>query len=117
MSIAVPVLNEEKLLPSLPESIKRQAFKDCGVIDYEVIIVDGSSSDETVEIAKSFGCRVIELGFTRGPVMGRDRRVKVVRGDLILFLDADTELSDSLLRKLLKGSRERNLDVTSFCFN
>ena len=54
ISIVIPSLNEEKFLPILLESITKQTFKD-----FEVIIADAGSKDNTVEIAKKFGAKVV----------------------------------------------------------
>jgi len=52
-SVAIIARNEEKTLPRLLESIK-------GVED--IVVVDTGSTDDTVKIAKEFGCRVFEVG-------------------------------------------------------
>jgi len=49
ISIIIPTLNEEKFLPKLLESLTVQTVKD-----FEVIVVDGSSKDKTVELAYTF---------------------------------------------------------------
>ena len=58
ISIIIPAYNEEEYLPKLLESIEKQDFKD-----YEVIIADANSSDNTREIAESYGCTVVAVGF------------------------------------------------------
>jgi CDP-glycerol glycerophosphotransferase len=48
-SIVIPTLNEEKFLPTLLASLARQTRTD-----FDVVVVDGSSQDQTVAVAKSF---------------------------------------------------------------
>lgn len=105
LSIVIPTLNEEKLLPQLLNSIKEQDFSD-----YEIIVADAESKDKTREIAKSFGCKIVKGGL---PAKGRNEGAKIAKGDLILFLDADTALPEGSLKKLLKEFRERKLVVAS----
>jgi len=82
LSIIIPTLNEEKYLPFLLSSIKEQNFKD-----YEIILSDAGSEDRTIEIAKSYGCRVVKGGL---PAKGRNQGARAAAGDLLLFLDSDT---------------------------
>jgi len=107
ISIIIPALNEEKYLPFLLESIKKQEFKD-----YEIILADAGSKDKTVEIAKEYGCRVVPGGL---PGKGRNEGAKVARGDLLFFLDADSKMPDNFFNKALKEFNERKLDLASFC--
>lgn len=107
LSIIIPTLNEEKLLPILLKEIKKQNFSDC-----EIIVSDAGSKDKTVEIAKNFGCQIAKGGL---PPKGRNEGAKIARGDLFLFLDADNiYLPENFLNKLLGEFKKRNLKVASF---
>jgi glycosyltransferase involved in cell wall biosynthesis len=55
LSIIIRTYNEEKYLPELLSSLRLQ---DIGDYEMEIILVDSGSTDETVQIAKSFGCRI-----------------------------------------------------------
>jgi glycosyltransferase involved in cell wall biosynthesis len=107
LSIIIPTLNEENYLPILLDSIQNQSFKDL-----EIIVADAGSKDKTIEIAKDFGCEIIKGGL---PAEGRNEGAKVARGNLLLFLDADTVLPEDFFEKALKEFKERNLDIASFC--
>ena len=107
LSIIIPTLNEENYLPILLDSIRNQGFKDL-----EIIIADAGSKDKTIEIAKGFGCKIIKGGLQ---ARGRNEGAKVARGNLFLFLDADTILPEDFFEKALKEFKERNLDIASFC--
>lgn len=107
LSIIIPTLNEEKCLPLLLESIKKQNFDD-----YEVIVADADSEDKTVEIARNYGCKIIFGGL---PAKGRNEGAKVAKGNIFLFLDADNiSLPLDFLRSLLEEFERRNLKVASF---
>src|SRR5581483_4306905 len=107
LSIIIPTLNEEKYLPLLLESIKKQAFTD-----YEIIVADAGSSDETLQIAKQYDCIVISGGL---PAKGRNNGAKVAKGDLLFFIDADTVLPDRFFEKSLQEFKARALGLGSFC--
>lgn len=107
LSIIIPVLNEEKYLPLLLDSIKKQEFDN-----YEIIVADAGSQDKTIEFARSYNSKVIKGGI---PAKGRNEGGKVAVGDLLLFLDADTILPQNFLKSSLEEFKKRNLDVASFC--
>jgi S1-C subfamily serine protease/glycosyltransferase involved in cell wall biosynthesis len=107
LSIIIPTLNEEKYLPILLSQIKKQNFSD-----YEIIVADAGSSDKTVEIAKSFGCKVVKGGL---PSKGRNEGAKIAKGDIFLFMDADNiYLPDGFFEKVISDFEKRNLGVASF---
>jgi glucosyl-3-phosphoglycerate synthase len=73
------------------------ALRELGAID-EVVVVDAASADGTAEIAARVGASVYqeaELMGSHGPVLGKGdamwRALSVLRGELVCFLDADTE--------------------------
>ena len=103
LSIVIPTLNEEKFLPYLIQSIKKQNYSD-----YEIIVSDGYSNDDTIKIAKKHGCKVV-LSNKRHPSHQRNKGAKVASGDTILFLDADTRMPDSFLSKVIKEFQDRKL--------
>jgi len=107
LSIIIPTLNEEDYLPRLLKSIKKQDFES-----YEIIISDANSTDNTVKIAKDFGCRTVKGG---NPAEGRNKGAEVAKGDLLLFLDADLVLSEEFLKFFLIPFIKRDLDCAT-CF-
>lgn len=102
VSIIIPTLNEEKNLPQLLESIKRQEFRD-----YEVIVADAGSQDNTVKIALQQECRVVPGGH---PGRGRNEGAKAAQGEELLFVDADVLFPEDFLGKFVREARKRNLD-------
>ena len=55
VSVVIRTLNEEKHLPELLESIRKQSSD---YFDFEIVIVDSGSTDNTLEIAKSYSARI-----------------------------------------------------------
>ena len=109
LSIVVPTLNEEKHLPWLLASIKKQEMND-----YEIIVSDAGSKDSTLDIAKKYGCRIVKGGL---PPKGKNRGAEAARGELILFVDADVVLNKDSLAKFLKEFKIKNLDAAGFLLN
>src|SRR3989338_2541440 len=107
LSIIIPTLNEEKYLPKLLKSIKKQNFKD-----YEAIVADNNSKDKTRHIAKAYGCRLVKGGL---PAVARNNGAKIAKGGLLLFLDADVVLPKNFLKPCVEEFKKRKLDVAT-CF-
>lgn len=107
LSIIIPTLNEEKLLPLLLDLLKQENAKN----NIEVIVADAGSSDKTVEIAKHYGCKVVPGGL---PARGRNSGAKYATSDILFFMDADVLFKKGAIRKSLKEFKRRKLDAASF---
>ncbi len=103
ISIVIPTLNEELYLPRLLQSIESQDYQD-----FEIIIADNDSSDQTRDIASSFSARVVDGGL---PCVARNRGADIAKGKYLLFLDADTVLPPHFLHKLIKRVKEDSIDI------
>ncbi|MDO5850057.1 MAG: glycosyltransferase family protein [Methanobacteriaceae archaeon] len=103
MSIIIPTYNEEEYLPKLLESIKMQDFTD-----YEIIVADANSKDNTREIAEKYGAKVVDGGL---PGVGRNAGAKVAKGDLLLFLDSDLELTPNYINNVIEEFEEKDLGI------
>ena len=88
ISVVIPTFNAEARLPVCLEALVVPAID---ALVKEVIIVDGGSSDKTVEIADAFGARIFTE--TRGRGGQLRRGASEARGEWFLFLHADTVLS------------------------
>jgi len=104
LSIIIPAFNEEKYLPRLLDSIKKQTYKN-----YEIIIADADSKDNTRKIAKRYGCKIIKGGI---PAVGRNSGAKAAKGDMLLFMDADSVIREKFLESALNEIKTRKLDTT-----
>ncbi len=102
ISVIIPTLNEEHYIRRSLGSLKKQTFKD-----FEIIVVDGHSTDKTLIIAKRYGARVVSAA-RRGPWNAKNVGAKKARGKLLLFLDADTAVPRdylSMISEELKNTR------------
>jgi 4,4'-diaponeurosporenoate glycosyltransferase len=106
VSIIVPARDEERNIGTLLESLRSQSLPPL-----EVIVVDDGSKDRTAEIARSLGARVVQgkplpSGWT-GKNWALAQGVQASRGDVFLFLDADTFLEAGALKALAGASASR----------
>lgn len=95
VSVIIPVLNEENYLPTTITIA--QAAAEAGDL-VELIVVDGGSTDSTVEIAKSQGLRVLQASGGRAVQMNVG--AAAATGDLLLFLHGDTRLPTGFDRQV-----------------
>ncbi|MFQ5755770.1 MAG: TIGR04283 family arsenosugar biosynthesis glycosyltransferase [Acidiferrobacterales bacterium] len=91
--VIIPTYNEEKALPATLEHLLRQAG------EYEVIVVDGGSSDRTCQIVRGEP-RVRLLTASKGRASQMNTGACIARGEWLLFLHADTFLPEGALRRL-----------------
>ena len=91
ISVIVPTFNEEKYIRPTLESLAGQSYRD-----FELIIKDGLSTDNTVEISQEFADTVISA---RDVSIGdaRNQGVRYAKGEVLVFLDADTSLDKNAL--------------------
>jgi glycosyltransferase involved in cell wall biosynthesis len=100
-SIVIPAHNEEALIGATLDALAAAFAALPGASrDFEVIVVDDDSSDRTGEIARAKGARVVPVKLRQiGAV--RNAGAAASRGDLIIFVDADTIVPAETLRQTL----------------
>ncbi len=95
ISIVIPTYNSDKLIANLLDSVFKSNVKN-----FEVIIVDDCSTDDTVEIVKNYPLKLVELRENSGPAKARNIGVKKARGDIIFFLDSDIVLQKGTIEEV-----------------
>lgn len=93
ISIVIPTLNEAAPLPLTLEKIRANPA------EHEIIVADAGSMDETVRIAGAAGARVLACP-ERGRSSQMNRGAAVARGEVLLFLHADTHLQNFSLAQV-----------------
>ena len=100
ISVIIPAKDAAK---TLGECLQAVLHQECMQFehDYEVIVVDDGSIDDTAEIAKQHAVRIIRQS-NGGPAAARNAGVRSARGTLLAFTDADCVPSTSWLRELTR---------------
>lgn len=95
ISLCLPTLNEEETVASLVRNLRRRFLEEIPLLD-EIAVIDSDSSDRTRELAAAAGADVYrsadilpEMGSYRGKGENLWKAVYQLRGDIILYLDAD----------------------------
>jgi glycosyltransferase involved in cell wall biosynthesis len=91
----MPVYNAERLLGECLAAVNASTFRD-----YEIVVVDDSSTDKSREIAASYGARVVPSGGRLGPGRARNKGVEHARGDIVFFIDSDVVVRPDTLARL-----------------
>jgi len=92
ISVCMIVKNEEKFLPRCLESIRN-------LVD-EIIIVDTGSTDNTIQIAQSFGAKVYQHPWENDFAKHRNQSLNYATGEWVLVLDADEVIPKKEIHKL-----------------
>lgn len=106
ISIIIPALNEQDYLPTLLQSFIDQNYDG----EYELIIVDGNSTDNTVNIARGYQKHLPNLSIYKHDVgisKQRNYGAKKARYKNLVFLDADMKMPKGELYKIGKHFQEK----------
>jgi undecaprenyl-phosphate 4-deoxy-4-formamido-L-arabinose transferase len=113
ISLVIPVYNEEANLPHLVERL-RPVMQKMGK-SYEIIFVDDGSQDNSLSILKGFliypEVRIIELTRNYGQHAAIFSGFSVVRGDIVITLDADLQNPPEEIPNLVRVMEEGDYDV------
>lgn len=113
LSIVIPVRNESRALPALLDSLLDQ---DYPAQDYEILVVDGRSSDGTASLIREYSSKAkVPVILVDNPSIlssaGRNAGVERASGQYILFIDGHCQLpSRTLLRDTLRIFNETGAD-------
>ena len=97
-SVIIPTLNEEKYLPKLLNNLVNQQYRN-----FETIVVDGQSQDKTVALTNRFKKNInlkIFISKKRSVAYQRNLGAGKASGSYLVFLDADSGINRSFLRKV-----------------
>ena len=93
VSIVVPTLNEEKLLPQMLGQFTSDLIARHGI---QIVVSDGGSTDRSLEIARRMAHAVVENtgGVKQTIAIGRNEGAMRAAGEVLVFLNADTRIKD-----------------------
>ena len=113
ISLIIPVYNVQEYIEKALQSVVNQTFKD-----FEVIIVNDGSKDQSVEIVKKFirkydNFRLINQE-NQGLSGARNTGLKEAKGEYIAFIDSDDFIENNFLEELYNLAVDNDADI-SYC--
>ena len=114
VTVVVPLYNAEKFIGDCLSALTRQTFTD-----FEVIVVDDCSTDNSADVVKNFmnttlkgKLKLKSLSKNSGAsAVPKNTGVQLARGKYIMFCDSDDYLSDTALEEMVKIAEESNAEV------
>ena len=111
LSIIIPYYNADKWIGRMFDSLLQQ---DLSLEEYEVIVVDDGSKDET-KVLKDYAARYDNIRYIRqensGPGGARNTGIKAAQGEYIFFCDSDDFIAENVLGGLYEIAHSRNVDM------
>lgn len=111
VSVILPVYNEEKYIRKAVDSVLNQTFDD-----FELIIVNDGSSDDTLNIINGFDDKRIRLinQNNKGPGASRNNALKIACGEYVMFLDGDDWYCPDALKTAYDEITSNDTDISIF---
>src|SRR5439155_1383143 len=96
LSVVMPVYNAEATLAECLTRLSRSSFGD-----FEIVLVDDGSTDQSRAIAAGFPLRVVPTAGRIGPAAARNLGAQAAEGELLFFLDADVMVRPDTLSRIV----------------
>ena len=110
VSVVMPIFNAYKYIRPALESIMEQTLREI-----EIICVDDGSTDRTLDILKEYQSKDSRIRIitenNAGPAAARNKGLSRVRGEYVIFLDADDFFNPQLVEKLYDVATRDQLDI------
>ena len=113
VSIIMPTYNREKVIRRAINSVFKQKYKN-----WELIIIDDNSTDDTKEIVRSYNenkIKYISCQTNQGAAAARNIGLEDANGDYICYLDSDNELDQDFLLIMVNELKENPSRQLIFC--
>ncbi len=107
VTIIIPTFNEEDKIGKCLASIFNSEYPKEKL---EVIVVD-EGQDKTAEIAKKLGAKVIKVK-KAGKAINCNKGLKKAKGEIVIFMDADTRLEKDSIKKLVQPFADKKVGIS-----
>jgi glycosyltransferase involved in cell wall biosynthesis len=105
VTIVLPAFNEEQTIASTISEL-RQSYPE-----YEILVVDDGSTDNTAELAEKKGVRVVRNEVNRGYGASLKQGMRRAKGEIIVFMDADGQHDCKDIKRLVEGLKDSDMVV------
>ena len=111
ISVILPVFNGEKFIKNAIDSVLNQSLSD-----FELIIVNDGSTDNTLKIIESFDDERITVinQSNHGPGASRNKALEIASGEYLMFLDSDDWFCEDAFRIAYSEAKTKNTDISLF---
>lgn len=113
VSIIIPVYNNENYISQCIESVENQTYKN-----YEIIIIDDGSTDDSLKLCKKFEKRndkIKVISINNGGVSNaRNIGIKNASGDYVCFIDSDDYVMPTYIESLIKKMNNKCLVISAY---
>ena len=99
----IPVYNGEKYISECIESVLKQTFRD-----FELIVVNDGSTDDTAEICRKFDKVRYFYQSNQGVSKSREKGLQMAKGEFITFIDSDDKVKADFLEIMLKEMQDND---------
>jgi glycosyltransferase involved in cell wall biosynthesis len=104
VSVIIPVYNAGYCIERCLENLFLSDYNN-----FEVLVVDDCSTDDTIELAGKFNCRIIRQTSNQGAAAARNRGSRESRGEILFFLDADVFIKRDTISIVVEDLSEKNM--------
>lgn len=95
ISVVIPNRNGEATIEACIGAATRQDYPH-----FEVVVIDDSSSDNSVALIEKYPCRLVKLDFHGGASTARNAGARAARGPALFFIDADCVMPQGILKEV-----------------
>lgn len=105
VSVVIPAYNEHDNIQACIDSLKAQTFP---LKNYEIIVVDNNSTDNTLEIVKNLGV-IHTVEYEKGPAAAKNAGIPLAKGNIIAFIDGDCVATKDWIKNIVSGFAESDV--------
>lgn len=105
ISVVIPVYNGADTLGGCLEALYASTYKD-----FEVIVVDDGSTDNSREVAARYPCRLVALPRNVGAARAKNAGAQEARGEILFFTDADVHVRPETLSYVAEDFQDPQVD-------
>src|SRR3989344_5087806 len=105
ISVIIPAYNEETRIKNCLDSILTSSYKKDKI---EIIVVDDGSTDNTLEVLKNYGIKVLKQEHL-GKSKALNKGILVAKNEFVLVIDADTKIDKDFIKEMVRPFSDKKV--------